>query len=185
MTAQRLPFVTCPVCGEQRETPKNYLRTSAAKRNRPCRRCSQIKHGMSRTRLYREWTSMKGRCGLTKCSNPSAIKHYIERGISVCDEWRSFPAFAAWSAAHGYADRLTLDRENSTLGYSPDNCRWVTMTENLRSRDDRLLKMEDARELRRLHAAGVGRKELAKMFGISRLHAANVYKHRRWREDAA
>jgi hypothetical protein len=27
---------------------------------------------------------------------------------------------------NGYSETLTLDRENNDLGYSPDNCRWVT-----------------------------------------------------------
>ena len=54
-------------------------------------------------------------------------RYYYDRGIRVCDEWKRFEPFQDWALANGYADNLTLDRINVNAGYSPDNCRWVTI----------------------------------------------------------
>lgn len=38
--------------------------------------------------------------------------------------------FIEWSLDHGYNETLTIDRINSSGNYSPDNCQWVTASEN-------------------------------------------------------
>ena len=86
-----------------------------------------IKHGMSNTRLYRAWDSMKSRC-YRKTS--ASYSRYGGRGITICDTWRnSFEAFRDWALANGYADNLSLDRIDCDGNYEPSNCRWVTMKE--------------------------------------------------------
>lgn len=84
-------------------------------------------HGMSKTKLYRAWDSMKARC-YRKTTAP--YPRYGGRGISVCYEWReSFISFMDWSIANGYSDGLSLDRIDPNGNYEPSNCRWVTMKE--------------------------------------------------------
>ena len=130
--------LTCCVCGNALRRPKNWTRLSIWRRLKP-RRCKWCvaaitrKHGMTHTRIWNIWFGMLTRCGHRKCSNPAAFKYYINKGIRVCDEWHDFPTFARWAFANGYDDDLTIDRKDAAQGYSPDNCRWVTMAENLRN----------------------------------------------------
>lgn len=82
-----------------------------------------------KTRLRRIYDNMKHRC---YNRNNRYYHRYGGRGITVCDEWReSFPAFKEWALAHGYADNLTLDRIENDKGYSPDNCRWATYSQQM------------------------------------------------------
>ena len=85
-------------------------------------------HGLSKTRLYRIWSNMKSRCLNPKVHN---YKHYGGKGVSVCDEWlQNFKAFYDWAIASGYKDDLTIDRKDSDGNYCPENCCWITQSEN-------------------------------------------------------
>ena len=82
-------------------------------------------------RLRRIWKNMKQRC--TNSSSDS-FKNYGARGITVCDEWKSFNPFAAWAMNNGYADHLTLDRIDNCGNYQPSNCKWSTWKEQANNR---------------------------------------------------
>ena len=74
---------------------------------------------------------------MQRCYNPNSTYYprYGGRGITVCEEWRnSRNAFKQWAIENGYADDLTLDRIDNDKGYSPSNCRWVTMETNCNNR---------------------------------------------------
>ena len=97
------------------------------------------KHGLRSHRIYRIYKSMLERCGHTSVVHKYAC-YYADRGIRVCDEWlNDRTAFFDWAFANGYSDDLQIDREENDLGYSPDNCRWVTPKENQDNRRDRLV----------------------------------------------
>ena len=86
----------------------------------------------SNPRLYRIWCAMKARC--YNC-NVKAYPRYGGRGIEVCEEWRNdFNTFCTWALAHGYAEHLDIDRKDNEKGYSPDNCQWLTRSENSKKR---------------------------------------------------
>jgi hypothetical protein len=74
----------------------------------------------------------------SRCGNPNAysFRHYGAKGISVCDEWKAFEAFAKWAFSVGWSKGLEIDRINNNKGYSPENCRVVTRLENARNRPD-------------------------------------------------
>lgn len=83
-------------------------------------------------RLYRIWSAMRHRChGVS--GNP-AFKYYRDKGVIVCLEWRyNFDNFYWWALSHGYDDDLTIDRINNDGNYCPENCRWVTRSENTKN----------------------------------------------------
>lgn len=99
-----------------------------------CKQCeketrsqSQIIHGGCGTRLHKIWENIKARC---YCPTKDNYVWYGGKGIKVCDEWLNFDKFRTWALSHGYNDRLTIERKNPLLDYSPDNCEWITQSEN-------------------------------------------------------
>lgn len=94
---------------------------------------SKATHGKYGTKLYRVWGQM-----IQRCTNPknSAYRNYGARGIEVCEEWRSFEKFEE-DMAPTWAEGLTIDRIDNSLGYFKGNCRWVTRAEQLKNRRPR------------------------------------------------
>lgn len=98
-------------------------------------------HRNSRTKLYAVWSSIKQRC---YNETNVAYKYYGAKGIKMCDEWlNDFMSFYCWSFENGYKENpkgckntMTIDRIDVNMGYTPNNCRWVSMYEqNLNKRN--------------------------------------------------
>lgn len=78
--------------------------------------------------LYSAWCAMRARC---LNANHKDYPNYGGRGITICERWQSFAAFAA-----DMGDRpagLTLDRIECDGNYEPSNCRWATRSEQCRN----------------------------------------------------
>ncbi|MBQ6024581.1 MAG: hypothetical protein IJL20_03105 [Lachnospiraceae bacterium] len=85
---------------------------------------------MLHKKLNGVWRCMKYRCHSQSPNNHYAI-HYRDKGIKVCEEWRnSFRAFYDWAMINGYKEGLVIDRINPEGDYEPDNCQWITASEN-------------------------------------------------------
>lgn len=82
-----------------------------------------FKHGMYKSAAYKRWMNMKHRCKRDLL--------YVQQGINVCERWRDFANF--YEDMGDPPEGKTLDRIDGTKGYSPDNCRWATPTEQGRN----------------------------------------------------
>lgn len=118
-------------CGKETFTTTGHLRSGHSK-SCGClglerATASKIKHGNSNTKLFRVWNGIKQRC-----SNPNSnvFKWYGAKGVKVCEEWKDFSRFYAWATSNGYEDGLTIDRVDPNGNYEPNNCRWITRSEN-------------------------------------------------------
>lgn len=137
-------FVECQCdCGNK--TRVNYsLFANGRTKSCGCLNIEQIKSRRTKhkgttgyPRLYGIWKDMRKRCYNENASN---YIHYGAKGIKVCDEWNDFESFKEWSLLNGYFEQqgdykrgklLSIDRINSDQDYSPENCQWITLSENI------------------------------------------------------
>jgi hypothetical protein len=68
-----------------------------------------------------------------KYHSTDGYKNYGGKGISVCEEWHDYRKFRLWALSNEYDDKLTIDRKDNSLGYSPDNCRFSTIKQQNRN----------------------------------------------------
>ena len=116
-------------------------------------------HGQSDTPTFSSWSSMMDRC-LNERSR--GYQHYGARGITVCEQWRTFLGFLADMGERPAG--TTLERIDNGRGYEPGNCKWATKADQSRNRSSVRLTMEIARSIR---ADSRGSRELAALYGVT------------------
>lgn len=138
--------------------------------------CSWTTHGKSNSPIYRVWDSMVRRC---HNQNHHAYKDYGGRGISVCNEWRSFENFYA---DMGDAPKdMTLERIDNSLGYFKENVKWASRVEQARNRRVTKLSESTVKEIKRLIDSGVTQMQIAAQFGCSRSNIGHIAQGSTWR----
>ena len=71
---------------------------------------------------------MKRRC---YSKTDKCYRWYGAKGVKICDEWLHNPKkFEEWALHNGYEDTLTIDRMDESKDYCPENCRWITDSQN-------------------------------------------------------
>jgi len=81
-------------------------------------------HGKTRSPEYQSWRGMKERCDNPKNSH---YEFYGARGIGYDNDWDNFENFLRDMGQRPEGSQL--DRKDVNLGYSKDNCKWSTLTE--------------------------------------------------------
>lgn len=111
------------------------------------------RHGMTGSGTHNSWSSM-----IERCRGHGSNGRYKRLGIEVCDRWEIFENF--------YEDMgerpagMTIDRKDNNLGYSKENCKWSTATEQQRNKtNSRYLKIDGKK---------VPLMELAESLGINK-----------------
>lgn len=98
-------------------------------------------HGLYYHKLHNIWSCMKYRCNN---KNHKEFNSYGGKGIKVCDDWNNFINFYNWAISNGYKDGLSIDRIDGNKGYSPNNCRFITMKQQQENKIDNVfIKYKD------------------------------------------
>jgi hypothetical protein len=133
------------------------------------------------SKIYSRWVNMRQRCN--NPNNPSYI-HYGARGIKVCNKWdNSFESFFYWAIENGYDDSLQIDRINNNKGYSPENCRFVSHTQNIRNRTITKLSqnlVDEIRDRYRPRCRINGAAAMSREFGLHKDTVEKIIKRKLW-----
>ncbi len=144
--------VRCWKCGSQRNMRGGNIRRAERHGLSGCKCSSKaVRHGLHERPAYKTWEGM-----VSRCHNPKhvAFPRYGGRGIEVVTEWRESPAaFIDWAERHGFQPGKQLDRRDNDAGYSPENCRFVTPSENMNNRSNNRIIVVDGRRMTIAQAA--------------------------------
>lgn len=135
-------------------------------------------HGQRRTSTYRIWAGMRTRCQNHKSPE---YKDYGARGIKVCDKWQKFAGF--YDDMGDRPPKYTIERIDFNGNYEKSNCKWATVTENLRNRRCVKLNMEKANEIRELCKNGATQNETGLKYNITQNWVSRIVRHINWKNE--
>lgn len=122
---------------------------------------------------------------ISRCYNEAhkSFYNYGAKDIKVCWQWRDSPdSFCEWALSNGYQDNLSVDRVNGLKGYEPNNCRWVTVTEQNRNARSNVLNRELVKMIRNEDRGKMKVQEIADKYGLNRTTTSSVLNFHTWRD---
>ena len=131
-------------CGSSVVTTRTLLQTGKSKScgclQKEMAATANKKHGLRRSPEYTVWGGMLNRC---RNATHDRYEVYGGRGIAVCFRWGNKET----GFANFYSDMgprpgpgYTIDRKEVDKGYYPENCEWVTNSQQQRNkRNNRML----------------------------------------------
>lgn len=154
-------FVTCD-CGVSNEILGSILRAGKSQSCGCLKAELQLKHGRTGTKIYKVWNNM-----VQRTTNPEYAfwEDYGGRGITLDKRWLDIEVFIQDMGEDPKG--LQLDRIDNDKGYSKENCRWVTRTQNGRNKrnnifvcyEGRSITLSEASELTGIRAETLGRRQ--------------------------
>lgn len=180
-TKQKVRFgiYECPKCFEHFETRTAHVKNGNSTQ---CKKCGNIagsikrtSHGDSYKRLHRTWRQMKQRCGNPKNKD---FHHYGEKGIEI--EFISYEEFALWARSNGYTDKMTIERNDNSLGYSSKNCIWIPAIEQQKNTSQCIKNRFTQNQIhdikKRINSKKISQTQISKELGISRPTITKIIK---------
>lgn len=127
--------------------------------------------------LHNRYVGMIQRCMAKDMGN----KYYGGRGVKVCKEWLNFDNFARWALENGFKKNMQIDRIDVNGDYCPENCRFVTASENARNKRNNIHNDEQIKKIKMLYVTTpISQKELADKFGDSEGNISNILNGASW-----
>jgi hypothetical protein len=152
LLSKELKMKKCARCGELKDITEFYKdRRSGDGLQGYCKQCKSEynrKHYDTETNLkksrrwrknnptYISWCGMRARC---EYKNHISYPWYGGKGVSVCDRWRGRGGYKNFLADMGERPTVSgvphqIDRIDPDGDYTPENCRWLTQSENIARR---------------------------------------------------
>lgn len=169
--------VKCKVCNKKFEGQVQNIKLA---KSCGCLKGKEIDCSYKQThpRLFRIYKGMIARCYNSK---HKSFYNYGQKGIKVFGLWKECPdKFFEWALENGYKDNLSLDRKNGSMSYLPDNCRWITVTEQNRNARTNVLCEEIVKMIKKEDRAIMTVQMIADKYGLKRLTVSAVLNNYTW-----